>query len=352
MRPKLKNNLLAGLILSACLGTEALADTPLEFMVQAQTESGAIDGDADDPAIWVHPTDPSKSLVLGTDKKKGLYVFDLSGKEVALFEDGRLNNVDLRPFTLNGESVWLASAAEREAEQIVFWIIRADGTITRAAPFAFDGVPADLAGQVKDIYGSAMMRNPETGQVWALVNYKSGDIIQWEVIDQDGQIALHFARHLKLASQPEGMVSDDRAGFLYVGEEDVAIWRFPGFPGAGDTPVQIAAVPSACFPRDDIEGLSIYDGPDAHWLVASSQGIHRVALFDLAQEGAPCIGLAGVEAGAVDGVTETDGLDITAAPLGAAYPKGMLVMMDDQNEMFTTNFKFISAADLLAPLAK
>lgn len=345
----MRNNLLLWLPLTFGLGLAAQAEVT-EVMVSAVAETAPIDGDADDPAIWVNPTDPAQSLVLGTDKTKGLYVFDLDGKEVAFFEDGRLNNVDIRPFTLNGEEVWLASAAEREEEKLVFWVIRADGTISHASPFAFEGVPADMADAVKDIYGSAMMRNPRTGQVWALVNYKSGDIIQWEVTSQGDQIALAFARHLKVGSQPEGMVSDDRAGQLYVGEEDVAIWRFPAFPGAGDQATKIAEIPSDCFPRDDIEGLSIYNGADQHLLAASAQGIHRVAVFDLNEETPSCLGLVGIEAGEIDGVTETDGLDVTHQPLGARFPDGMMVMMDDQNEMFSTNFKFISMADVKAAL--
>ena len=28
--------------------------------------------DTDDPAIWIHPTDPSKSLVIGTDRFPGV----------------------------------------------------------------------------------------------------------------------------------------------------------------------------------------------------------------------------------------------------------------------------------------
>ena len=38
--------------------------------------------DTDDPAIWIHPVDPSQSLIIGTDKDPdgALYVFDLNGK--------------------------------------------------------------------------------------------------------------------------------------------------------------------------------------------------------------------------------------------------------------------------------
>jgi myo-inositol-hexaphosphate 3-phosphohydrolase len=34
---------------------------------------------ADDPAIWVHPSDPSRSVVIGNDKQGALEVYDLVG---------------------------------------------------------------------------------------------------------------------------------------------------------------------------------------------------------------------------------------------------------------------------------
>ena len=39
-------------------------------------------------------------------------------------------------------------------------------------------------------------------------------------------------------------------------------------------------------------------------------------------------------------MTETDGLDAKAQAL-PGFPDGLLVMMDDQNEGFTTNFKLV-----------
>ncbi len=35
---------------------------------------------ADDPAIWINHQNPSESLIIGTHKKKGLYVFNLQGE--------------------------------------------------------------------------------------------------------------------------------------------------------------------------------------------------------------------------------------------------------------------------------
>src|SRR5690606_27100977 len=44
----------------------------------AETAPVASYGDAaDDPAIWAHPTQPGRSLIVATDKKAGLYVYDM-----------------------------------------------------------------------------------------------------------------------------------------------------------------------------------------------------------------------------------------------------------------------------------
>src|SRR5690606_33806904 len=51
---------------------------------------------ADDPAIWANPDDPAASLVIATDKKAGLYVYDMQGQVVQFLPDGKMNNVDLR----------------------------------------------------------------------------------------------------------------------------------------------------------------------------------------------------------------------------------------------------------------
>ena len=344
--------LTAGFVLGAVLAfSPALHAQVKEVQINAVTETGSIVGDADDPAIWVNPTDPAASLVLGTDKYNGLHVFDLKGAQVAYFNDGSVNNVDLRQFTLAGRTVWLASATERDNEDIVFYVIEADGKVDRATPHAFPAKP-ETTERVRNIYGHAMARDPATGRVWALTNFKSGHVVQYEVLDDNGQLKLEFVRMFKVASQPEGIVADDVAGHIYVGEEDTGIWRFPLLPENGDAATLIAAIPSDCFPVDDIEGLAIYDGADARYLVASAQGIHRAAIIPLnGEEVLPCTGIVEISAGPkTDGVSETDGLDVTATPLGPDYPEGLLVMMDDQNEDLQTNFKYISFADVKTAL--
>jgi len=54
--------------------------------------------DTDDPAIWIHPTNTSSSLIIGTDKDSdgGLYLYDLNGKIIKKsIPLKRPNNVDV-----------------------------------------------------------------------------------------------------------------------------------------------------------------------------------------------------------------------------------------------------------------
>src|SRR5262245_31952618 len=54
-----------------------------------ETDPVPHDGDAaDDPAIWVHPTDPAKSVILGTDKRGGLALYDLAGRQIQYLPGG------------------------------------------------------------------------------------------------------------------------------------------------------------------------------------------------------------------------------------------------------------------------
>jgi 3-phytase len=329
--------------------TPAGAD-PLQISVAAIAETQGTRGDADDPAIWVNPVDPAASLILGTDKTQGLFVYDLTGTQRQFFPDGELNNVDLRNFLLDGKPVTIAGATRRDGEAIVLYVIE-DARVRQATPFAHPPVPAELAGRVDDIYGFAMGQNAE--ETFVLVNYKSGHIVQWRLRDAGGQIALDFVRIWQVGSQPEGMLVDDAAGHVYIGEEDVGIWRYPLDPTSDPTATAIDTIPSPCLPRDDVEGLAIWDDGTDRYLVASAQGVHRAAIYRLEGDMVPnCIAQVEIAAGSVDGVTETDGLDVTAQPVGPDYPMGLLVMMDDQNAGFTTNFKLISWQEIAAALIR
>ena len=92
-------------------GPDLVISTPA---ARIQTDPVPTDGDAaDDPAIWIHPVDPAKSLVFGTDKKGGLHSYSLDGRERQLVSPGcRPNNVDiLYGFSLGAARQTLPSQA-------------------------------------------------------------------------------------------------------------------------------------------------------------------------------------------------------------------------------------------------
>jgi 3-phytase len=101
-------------------GAAANPDAPKVVRPVVETDVIPTWGDsADDPAIWVHPDDPEQSVVIGTGKKSGLYVFDLEGRTLQVLEDGRMNNVDLRDgFPLGGKSVTIVAASNRSNDGI------------------------------------------------------------------------------------------------------------------------------------------------------------------------------------------------------------------------------------------
>lgn len=304
------------------------------------------DDAADDPAIWVHPSDPAKSLIFGTDKKGGLGAYDLKGNEIDYYEVGKVNNVDVRySFEINGRTVDILGASNRSINGIsIFLIDTATGSleVVRGGELSIDSTKID------DAYGFCLYRQLASNRYFAIVNGKNGTIYQYEIITEDepAGIRLELARTLSVPSQPEGMVADDEMNVLYVGEEGKGIWRFPAAP---ESPANGSIIPmtGADNPdiRFDMEGLALYVGSMGKgYLVASSQGSFSYAVF--AREGAnKYYGSFKIMDGMIDGVEETDGLDVINIPLGPDFPSGMLVVQDGFNyegdSLYSQNFKMV-----------
>lgn len=57
--------------------------------------------------------------MITTNKKSGLVVYDLDGKQINSYEFGKLNNVDLRyDFPFNGKQIDIAAASNRTEGKI------------------------------------------------------------------------------------------------------------------------------------------------------------------------------------------------------------------------------------------
>lgn len=133
---------------------------PATITVNSKTSTSAVKGDADDPAIWIHPTDPAKSVIIGTDKENngGLHVWDMSGKQIQYVQLGNPNNVDVRyGMLVGGQLVDIAVANLRSnPKQIkVFKINPTDGTLTDVT--TPNGI---LTPELADPYGICLYKWP------------------------------------------------------------------------------------------------------------------------------------------------------------------------------------------------
>jgi len=313
-------------------------------MPRMQTAPVAQLGDAaDDPAIWVNPKDATQSRILGTNKKQGMLVYDLQGKETQFLPAGRLNNVDVRQDLRFGDERFdLALATQRDENAMVLFTIDAWGMLAEAAR-----LPTGL----DDIYGTCTYRTA-AGGLDAFVNDKDGRYEHWQITRSGGKFGATLARQFKVATQPEGCVADDRSGLLFVGEEDKALWVTSA---KADQPATLKMVmPVGEWLHDDIEGMGIYHGDKRSYLVVSSQGNSSYVVFDAAApfkvRGAFRIGMDPVAG--IDGASETDGLEVSSANFGGPYTRGMLVVHDGFKRMpdAAQNYKAVAWDDIAKAL--
>ncbi|VVP97523.1 phytase [Pseudomonas fluorescens] len=308
---------------------------------QAQSDPVARQGDAaDDPAIWVHPQQPSLSRVLGTNKKQGLMVYDLQGKQVQELPVGRLNNVDVRPnFKLGAQTVDLAVASHRDHNSLsLFAIDRNSGELRDIGE-----VPTPL----KDIYGLCLFQ-PASGEIYAIANDKDGTFLQYRLGAPNGTVQGELVRRFKVDSQPEGCVADDQRQRLFIGEEDVGVWAVDA---RAEQPATLTSVIKVGGPlHADVEGVALYQSQARDYLVVSSQGNDSYLVLDaeppFAVHGAFRVGLNA--AAGIDGASETDGLEVTSVNLGGPWSQGLLVVQDGRKRMpeQSQNFKFVPWAEV------
>jgi 3-phytase len=324
------------MVLAGAMGSGA---SPASYpSVEATVETTPVDSPedaADDPAIWIDHANPSSSLIIGTDKQRGLALYDLAGQRVQMLDLGRVNNVDLRQgLTLGGRSVDLVVASNRTDQSVVLY--RVDPASRRLAPMR----PDRFATGLNEVYGVAIGR--VEGETYVFVTEKVGPVQQWRLSSNaDGVASATLVRTIAFGSQTEGLVVDDHAGLLYVGEEGRGVHVVDVRPGASATPRLIEDVSSGRL-TPDVEGLAIFDrGNGAGYLVVSSQGDHSYAIFDRAPPHRFIASFRVGDAAAIDGVQETDGLDVTPVNLGGAFASGMLVVQDGENPGSHQNFKLV-----------
>lgn len=327
-----------GMVILCGCGTsgETLPYEVRTVMASAETAGMGMRGDrADDPALWVHPTDPAQSLILGTNKVVGLYVYDLDGIEQQQLPVGNLNNVDVRGMLAVGSNDAIGGLSwfriDAEPARVRHW---GDTAVKRAEPY---GVCLGVIG----------------GVVTAAATYKDGAAELWQLDGNADTPVAQLQRTIQLPGQLEGCVFDDDYTRLFVGEEERGIWVV-NLADTNSEPTLLDTIANGNGLVADVEGLSLYrNGSGDGYLVASAQARDRFVVYDrqppYAVRGAIKVG-ANRTAG-IDAVTHTDGIDASAIPL-PGYPAGVLIVQDDGNPQSEVdqNFKIVDWAGIAEAL--
>lgn len=313
----------------------------------AQTQVMARFGDAaDDPAIWVNKNNPQQSRVIGTNKQQGLFVYDLQGKEVQHFNTGKLNNVDVRyGIQVGQQQLDIAVATNRDDNSLAIYTI---DPATGALNFS-----GSVKTGLENIYGFCMYQSPAsanaTVKTYAIPNAKSGEFQQIELtatLDKSKTIIWQgkVVRRFFVKTQPEGCVADDQHQRLFIGEEDVALWTLGAEASASPAPELVLAAGDTLVP--DVEGVGVYAGKEKSYVVVSSQGNNTFVVMDAL----PPFSVRGIvridldAANNIDGVSETDGLEVSSVNFGGAFSEGLLVVQDGHKVLpeAPQNFKYIA----------
>ncbi|HSO21354.1 MAG TPA: phytase [Chondromyces sp.] len=343
---------------------EAPAPEPSTATVAPVLSTEPVAVDSDDPAIWIHPTDPAQSLVIGTDKGGSVYVFDLDGAiipEKTFSTGGRFNNVDVEyGFELAGESVDIAVATDRPVRLLRVLRLPEMTPIDNGGIEVFAGEEGDAALPM----GIALYKRPADGAVFAIVSRKTGPsgsyLWQYRLEDDgSGQVTATKVREFGTfsdATSPddegvpelgeiEAVAVDDALGYVYYSDELAGVRKYQADPDALDADVELALIGAGGF-ADQCEGISIYAIDDGTgYILVSDQQANAFRIFT--REG---------EAGnphehrlvkiISTATNESDGSDVTNVALDERFPSGLFVAMSDNRSFQYYSWDDIAGDDL------
>ena len=312
------------------------SDGFITYHVEAELETDPVvsfDDAADDVCIWENKINPSKSLVVGTDKDYGLIVYDLKGKELNQYPLGRTNNVALfdSPSVLRN-SYPIVCATNRTNETITFAYLLPNGELTNIQ---------NINVNLKEVYGittSVINKIP-----YIIVSDKRGYVKQYLVDLKNDSLRIALVRTIKFKTIVEGLVVDENNNKLYVAEENKGLWQLNAVPGI-EKDLKLVLKTNRKKLKPDFEGLAIRTYPDGSgWIIMSVQELNSYAFIDRISLEVDF--LIQIKEGKVDGVQDTDGLDVSSLKT-KKFPNGIFIVQDGENGDVHQNFKYINWVDI------
>jgi 3-phytase len=345
---------IASFLLAIFFISSVHADVPIIIFPTVETEPVISPEDAaDDPAIWINNADPKKSLIFGTDKKSGIYVYDLKGNQLSYSNLGRINNIDLR--SVKGKLHIVTS--NRTMSTLDYWIFDEQGLYkyfksTPSNSFSESMTHHHLVTDMS-VYGVCM--GLVNNDLKAVITEEEGkQVQQWDLNERIKTHVIDITQFEKgkpvEGNEAEGCVYDDENETIFISREGdkgiLKAFSVDGFKYLQDVDSRAGEI------EGDPEGVSIYKTSNKEgYLVVSSQGNSTFNFYNrkIPYQYVGTFMILGAQG--IDEVRDTDGIDVTSTPL-PGYPKGMMVAQDGFNtnqkgKLFNQNFKYISFKDVL-----
>lgn len=332
--------------------------------------------DADDVAIWIHPTDATKSMVIATQKNAGYSVYNTAGETLldALPGDNRYNNVDVMyGFDLNGTVIDIALFSDRNNNRFAVYKIQ------ETEPYIVDITdPAgeelfDAEAMGKDTaYGEGVYKSPVSGKFYAFATQNgTWNAAQFELVARaDNTVGWTKVRHIILGADDddkhaEGIVVDQEYGKVYIAQEEVGIYTLDAEPGA--VPFDIALDETELLIEagdhdivEDLEGMTIYYKDNGEgYVFISSQGNTTYGIFNRTSVGTVNTYITAFaivdDMDGIDGTQHTDSLDVTNVGISSQFPNGAFIVQDGTDTETDpkdtgTNFKWMKWDDIATGL--
>ena len=345
----------ASIVLAFFLTTSSLADY-VEVEAIYETPPVVTKGDAaDDPAIWLNKSNPSNSIVFGTDKKSGIYSYNLQGQELSYTNLGNINNIDTRTINVgddeNISDVTFLFASNRTLGSVDLWVFE-DNEIRQKLKNNSWKVPSKPSFRGKSdiiVYGICAGIDAKYGLV-AFLTEDTGPRVEVWNLTEDG---LNLITTFNNGGESEGCVYDDQNRTLFISEEEVrGVLKAYRLDDSFDF-----SEPYIVDSRDgqiggDPEGVSLYKTPNnSGYLILSSQGDSKFNLYDRNYPYGYITSFRIGSSKSIDNVTDTDGIETINFKLSDEYPEGIMIAQDGYNKdglwSKKQNFKFVSFQDIL-----
>jgi 3-phytase len=328
-------------LLACCVSVAAPAAAPrpdTAKVVQPRLVTEPVRHDTDDPAIWVDRADPSRSLVLGTDKDidGALYVFGLDGKvrgDLVVRGLLRPNNVDIvRGIALGGKPRDVAIVAERFAHRLRVYALPGMEPVDGGGIAVFEGERA------RDVMGVAGWLRATDAAAFAIVSRsdrfapREGYLHQYRLFD-DGTGTLRGVKVRAFGSwsgrkEIEALSVDAIAGHVFASDETWGLRKYAADPGIEDADDEIASFGTTGFARDHEGSAVLRRTGQPALLLVSDQQAGELRVFALESRPGEALREPTLRGRIRYAATETDGIDLTAEAL-PGFPRGLLVAMAD-----------------------